>query len=252
MEFDSADMAIMESNGSLYDVILHEMGHVLGIGTIWSYLGLLSGAGTSNPRFTGSQATAAYNAIFGTTATGVPVENTGGAGTRDGHWRESVFRDELMTGWISGSVRPLSQVTAASLADMGYTVNLNGADFFSPSGSLVSGTSTESDGGTSLQLRAGGCGCSYCQQFMQTDKTPLAEDALVESVNLVGHLDRLERQGAVETPVLEQWRVKLGRPEQPALAVAEQPGLAGPVSPGNASAAADDLFLPAWFNWKSI
>jgi glutamine synthetase len=29
-------------------------------------------------------------------AAGVPVENSGGPGTRDGHWRESVFSNELM------------------------------------------------------------------------------------------------------------------------------------------------------------
>ncbi len=81
MEFDTADLADMEADGSLYSVILHEMGHVLGIGTIWEDAGLLVGAGTNNPRFTGAQAVAAYNAIFGTNATGVPVEQNGGAGT---------------------------------------------------------------------------------------------------------------------------------------------------------------------------
>jgi hypothetical protein len=83
---------------------MHEMGHVLGIGTIWSSLGLLSGAGGSNPMFTGAQATAAYNQIFGTSASGVPVENSGGSGTRDAHWRESIFNTEQMKGWANGSM----------------------------------------------------------------------------------------------------------------------------------------------------
>src|SRR6185503_13889867 len=52
MEFDSADVASMESGGTLVGVILHEMGHVLGFGTIWDLKGLISGAGGSNPRFT--------------------------------------------------------------------------------------------------------------------------------------------------------------------------------------------------------
>lgn len=136
MEFDTADLASMESNGSLFGVILHEMGHVLGIGTLWSSRGLLSGAGTSNPRFTGAQATAAYNAIFGRSDTSVPVENTGGSGTRDSHWRESVFTSELMTGWASGGLQ-MSRVTIASLADIGYVVNLNAADAFTPSTSAT-------------------------------------------------------------------------------------------------------------------
>src|SRR5262249_58958527 len=32
MTFDSADLASLEANGELFDVVLHEMGHVLGIG----------------------------------------------------------------------------------------------------------------------------------------------------------------------------------------------------------------------------
>jgi hypothetical protein len=145
MEFDSADMASMQSNGSLLGVIEHEMGHVLGVGTLWSYKGLLVGAGTSNPLFTGSQAVAAYNSIFGTTASGVPLENTGGSGTADSHWRESLFGSELMTGWVGPSITmPISRVTVGSLADIGYTVNMAAADVFTPFGSvsLLSPTST--------------------------------------------------------------------------------------------------------------
>ena len=134
MEFDTADLNQLEANGSLFDVIVHEMGHVLGIGTIWQGLGLLQGAGGSNPRFTGTQATAQYNSIFGNTETSVPVENTGGQGTRDGHWRESIFGNELMTGFLNSGVNPLSRVTVGALADMGYVVNLAAADNYSPPG----------------------------------------------------------------------------------------------------------------------
>ena len=37
MVFDSADMGLLEANNILNAVILHEMGHVLGIGTLWTY-----------------------------------------------------------------------------------------------------------------------------------------------------------------------------------------------------------------------
>jgi hypothetical protein len=126
---DTADLATLESSGLLRDVILHEMGHDLGIGTIWAEKGLLTGAGGPDPRFTGAQATAAYDAIFGTTESSVPVENTGGPGTRDAHWRESVLGNELMTSFLN-STNPLSRITAASLIDLGYAVNLNAADPF--------------------------------------------------------------------------------------------------------------------------
>ena len=148
MQFDSADLANLESNGKLLPVILHEMGHVLGIGTIWAARGLLTGAGTTNPRFTGQQATAAYNAIFGRNDTSVPVEGLPSPpGSRDGHFRESVFGPELMSPFISFSdtSSPISRVTVASLADLSYQVNINAADRFTPppaaSGFLTAGGS---------------------------------------------------------------------------------------------------------------
>src|SRR5262249_9748411 len=73
MQFDTADLAALQQSGQLVSVILHEMGHVLGIGTIWTDKGLLSGAGSADPIFTGANATAQYNQIFGTNAAGVPV-----------------------------------------------------------------------------------------------------------------------------------------------------------------------------------
>ncbi|GAA2857612.1 leishmanolysin-related zinc metalloendopeptidase [Pseudonocardia halophobica] len=128
MQFDTADLARMESEGTLDDVITHEMGHVLGIGNLWSRLGLLSGAGagTADPVFTGTGAVAEWTALGG--SGGVPVENTGGPGTRDGHWRESVFGDELMSGFITEAGNPISRVTVASLGDLGYVVDLEASE----------------------------------------------------------------------------------------------------------------------------
>lgn len=131
VQFDSADLAQMEADGTLFSVVLHEIGHVLGIGTLWESLGLLSGAGTSNPIFTGAQATAEYNALTGGNARGVPVESSGGSGTADSHWRDSIFANEIMTGYIGpGRTLPLSRVTVASLADLGYQVNISAADAY--------------------------------------------------------------------------------------------------------------------------
>ncbi len=132
MQFDTADLAQLEADGQLLEVITHEMGHSLGFGTIWSDLGLLIGAGTSDPEFIGAGATAEYNAIFGLTASSVPVESTGGPGTADAHWRETVFDNELMTGWINSGVNPLSRITAASMGDIGYQVNLDAAQAYLP------------------------------------------------------------------------------------------------------------------------
>lgn len=128
MSFDTADLAEMQADGTLLDVITHEMGHVIGIGTIWQDKRLLVGAGRSNPTFKGTNARREYGVLKGTRPVNVPVENTGGPGTRDGHWRETVFRNELMSGFISAPGNPISKMTVASLQDLGYKVDLTAAE----------------------------------------------------------------------------------------------------------------------------
>src|SRR5262245_12153432 len=77
MEFDSADVSAMFNDGTLYNVILHEMGHILGIGTMWDNFDLITGF-----NYVGPQALAVYQQLTGNfSATSVPVENSGGPGT---------------------------------------------------------------------------------------------------------------------------------------------------------------------------
>ena len=115
MSFDTADLADMEAAGTLNDVITHEMGHVLGIGTIWTRKRLLRGGGGNNPTFTGTVAKAEFGILRGSGPVAVPVENTGGPGTAGGHWRETVFRNELMSGFISVSYTHLTLPTIYSV-----------------------------------------------------------------------------------------------------------------------------------------
>jgi hypothetical protein len=137
MRFDVADIAALESSGRLESVILHEMGHVLGIGTLWPNLGLVhdpSAVGTPlDTWFSGAGGLAGFDEIGGTTYTGgqkVPVENAGPAGRMNVHWREAVLANELMTGTLNPGSNPLSLLSVRSLADLGYTVNAAGADPF--------------------------------------------------------------------------------------------------------------------------
>jgi hypothetical protein len=133
MEFDSADLAGMEADGTLRNVILHEMGHVLGFGTLWFQKNLIDVTDAANPLYVGTNGLREYRTVAANaTATGVPLENTGGAGTAGSHWRETVFDTELMTGFVerAGVAMPISRVTVGSLADLGYTVNYAAADPF--------------------------------------------------------------------------------------------------------------------------
>ena len=71
---------------------------------------------------------AEYGKLKGSGPVAVPVENNGGPGTADSHWRETLFRNELMSGFIAASNNPLSRLTVCSLQDLGYVVDLNAAE----------------------------------------------------------------------------------------------------------------------------
>lgn len=145
-ELDTDDLASMLSRGTLDDAVLHEMGHILGIGTMWSYQRtLLTGRGTDDPYFTGPSTRDQFARLGGVTYAGnaVPVENSGGAGTRDAHWRRTVFTNELMQGYSQPGGMPLSRVTVASLADLGYSVSFTGSDSFSFFPSLMTLTAPD-------------------------------------------------------------------------------------------------------------
>lgn len=150
MEVDSADV----DNDLLPEIVLHEIAHALGFGTLWDFQGgdgtgpyqLLEGAQTSDPVLRGALGIDQFLEVGGDAYDGrpVPVANQGGPGTRDSHWRESVFDDELMTGFINLGDNPLSVVSIGSLADLFYAVDLGEADAYQLdlSGSAVAGLRT--------------------------------------------------------------------------------------------------------------
>lgn len=146
MALDAAD-AGGEAYDALQTTVLHEMGHVLGIGapdatTIWS--GLVTGAATDDPRFVGPNAVREWRALQG--LGDVPLENCLASNghpipgctdaTRLVHWRESVFGTELMTGWLGPGDNPVSRITIAAMQDMGYRVDYGEADAYALPGAL--------------------------------------------------------------------------------------------------------------------
>jgi hypothetical protein len=142
MTFDTSDTGALEANGSFGGVILHEMGHVLGIGTLWSssavgFAGRQELYVAGSGQYTGQFGLSAYNDEFGQVGAFVPVELGGGSGTADVHWNEvdggagatgivskyngNDFRDELMTGWLNSPLF-ISNLTIEGMRDLGYTV----------------------------------------------------------------------------------------------------------------------------------
>ena len=140
LTLDADDLQPLVGTQTLTDIIFHEIGHVLGFGTLWSAgaTDLVTGEGTSDPRFTGPQALREWQALGGIGS--VPLENTGGSGTADAHWREATFRTEIMTGFVSpvGTPNPFGRITIAAMADLGYVVDYDAADSYAlPGGAAL-------------------------------------------------------------------------------------------------------------------
>lgn len=131
MYFDSADVNFMLQEGTFTNTVLHEIGHVLGLGTFWDTT--LVGR-TVLPR-TGGYEYFGENGNIGNTQVGrtgaAIVEDDYGDGTALGHWKEAIYDNELMTGFVeSGNVpMPLSKLTIQALKDLGYpNVDVSKAD----------------------------------------------------------------------------------------------------------------------------
>ncbi len=132
MLFDSEDLDRLDVASQANDLVTHEIGHVLGFGTLWSARRLLDTTIASDPIFTGQGAREQFLAVGGNRYAGraVPIANDEGLTTGLIHWREAVFGNELMTGFLNPGINPLSRVTVGSLADIGYLVTYAGAESY--------------------------------------------------------------------------------------------------------------------------
>lgn len=95
----------------LDDILMHEMGHALGIGTLWDENNVYT-FGTG--QYTGTYGVEAYQAEFDPLATYVPVELAGSSGTMNTHW-DQLMRSSTQEGNPSDpwSLSPLTGVTDA-------------------------------------------------------------------------------------------------------------------------------------------
>ncbi len=140
--------------------MIHEICHVLGIGTLWGrrvFSSTLSGTplveyqedGQSKYYYIGENGLREYKSYMPyiqNNILGIPIEDDGGPGTAGGHVEEGTLQylsgpriingeyypgldREIMTGWSEGSnSAPVSRVTLGMLADIGYKVNYSLAE----------------------------------------------------------------------------------------------------------------------------
>ena len=160
------------TNTTLYYVLMHEIGHIIGIGPYFGHNNSPrvayqeEGSSITKYYYTGENALAKYKMYMNDASlVGIPIEDDGGAGTVNVHPEEHRIEgktrhigghphqgldEELMTGWTESgnTIMPLSAVSIGFLEDMGYEVDYSYADEYR-------GINVDSNGnkiGTSLKM----------------------------------------------------------------------------------------------------
>lgn len=143
----------------LHYTVLHEIGHILGIGAFWdktfNSAPVNSYKNKNNQNillYQGENALKEYRNYYkNENLIGIPIEDDGGYGTKNVHPEETIdehkfningvdishpgLYHELMTGWNNHTtLTPLSRITIGFLDDLGYKVNYDYADDFVPYG----------------------------------------------------------------------------------------------------------------------
>lgn len=127
VEFDVSDINSQFALNAFSGLALHEMIHVLGFGS----QGFRSRDLASGNRYDGITALTEFRKLSNPNATFIPLEDSGGTGSAGSHWEDGLFFGEIMGAFYSrGEPSALSRISVAALADLGYQVNLNGADPF--------------------------------------------------------------------------------------------------------------------------
>ena len=124
---DANDIDSLIALGTLDDLALHEILHVMGFGTLWDVPGVrdmlsdpvfMPDLGTKNPKDGETLVTYTGGALDGNGS--APLVETEGT---LGHWKEAAYGDELMTTVFNPSGNYLSQMTLDALKDLGYGID---------------------------------------------------------------------------------------------------------------------------------
>ena len=119
---------INSNSGNNTGLLIHEMGHILGIAG-WGENSVDLSTGNYNAN---TYAGWAYGELKGTfTQTAIPLTTGVGIGSDYIHWKEQVFGNETMSQIFGGATASLSQLSLASLRDVGWNINYGVAQPYS-------------------------------------------------------------------------------------------------------------------------
>lgn len=128
---DSADI---NASRAFVETVVHEIGHVVGIGSMWD--NYLINRGTAGVSYIGEKGVEEYSRLFGQTFSSVPVEPQ-----VEGHWDANALANEMMNPFSSGGfdlppdadpLSALSRLTIGAMEDFGYKVNYGRAEPYGP------------------------------------------------------------------------------------------------------------------------
>ena len=119
IQIDPNDLAVALEKNVFLPLMLHEIGHVLGVGTMWEDHGLIDNV---EQTYIGPHALEAWHNKVGCSGN-LPLSGN--------HWNEDCVDDEFMTPFFKfNRPAPVSSLTLGALEDLGYQVNRDEEDPF--------------------------------------------------------------------------------------------------------------------------
>lgn len=135
---DSSDIDALARSGQLEAVMVHEIAHCLGFGTLWeikTVFGYYSRQWvtpqTTNPPwfFERPNAQQAEAEVTGNAFGPFPqIDHLERQGTTRSHWSKDRYGPEMMTGYMDAANPAVSLLTIRAMADIGYEVDVTQAD----------------------------------------------------------------------------------------------------------------------------
>lgn len=145
IQIDLQDIdALLGDRASFKDTVVHEIGHVLGLGTLFARAGLVRTDGKRRDWYIGTQGCRAYAELLrpgSQQGVEIPLQAEPGGTTRAHHFDEAALPQEIMSTALDqphtgrgglastamGLINVVSTVSAGALKDLGYVVDMSRA-----------------------------------------------------------------------------------------------------------------------------